>query len=111
MSERYALIIDFNRRLARYSLHMKELLLLSVLLMALGGIVIAKIEDISIGDGVYFAFVTGLTIGYGDITAATGLGRILSVFIGLIGTVFAGLIVAIASRALHDTLKQFEGDR
>ena len=72
----------------------------------LGGVVIAKIEAISLGDGIYFAFITGLTIGYGDIVPATTWGRILSVAVGLIGTLFAGLIVAIASRALHDTIEQ-----
>ena len=30
------------------------------------GLLIAWLEDWSLGDGVYFSFVTGLTIGYGD---------------------------------------------
>lgn len=105
MSKRYALIIEFNRRFVRYALHLRELLALSVFLMALGGTVIAKIEGISLGDGIYFAFITGLTIGYGDIAPATTWGRVLSVTVGLLGTLFAGLTVAIASRALADTIK------
>ena len=31
------------------------------------GLLIAWLEDWSLGDGVYFSFVTGLTIGYGDL--------------------------------------------
>jgi hypothetical protein len=88
------------------------LLAFALLLMALGGAVIAKIEGIALGDGVYFAFITGLTIGYGDIAPATTWGRVLSVAVGLIGTLFAGLVVAIATRALHDTVQQSgEDDR
>lgn len=105
MSKRYALIIKFNQKFVRYALHLRELLLLSLLLMAIGGVAIAKIEAISLGDGIYFSFITGLTIGYGDIVPETTWGRVLSVAVGLIGTLFAGLIVAIASRALADTLK------
>ena len=105
MSKRYALIIKFNRRLIRYALHLRELLLFSLLLMALVGTAIAKIEGISSGDGVYFAFITGLTIGYGDIVPETSWGRVLSVAVGLIGTLFVGLTVAIANRALADTLR------
>ena len=105
MSDRSVRIIEFNRRFLRYAMHLRELLALNLLLMALGGVVIAKLESISLGDGIYFAFITGLTIGYGDIAPATTWGRILSVAVGLIGTLFAGLTVAIASRALHDTVQ------
>jgi len=108
MSERNALIFEFIRRFCRYAYHLREILLISLVLIALGGIVVAKLEGISTGDGIYYAFITGLTIGYGDIAAATAWGRVFSVAIGLIGTLFAGLIVAVASRALHDTLQQFD---
>jgi uncharacterized membrane protein YhaH (DUF805 family) len=105
MSKRYPLFFEFNRRFARYAFYLKEPLVLGLFFMALGGTAIAKIESISLGDGIYFAFITGLTIGYGDIVPETTWGRVLSVVIGLIGTLFAGLTVAIASRALHDTVQ------
>ena len=110
MTKRYALLIEFNRRFIRYSLHIKELLALSLFLMAIGGVAIAKIEAMPLGEGIYFAFITGLTIGYGDIVPATAWGRVLSVAVGLVGTLFVGMIVAIASRALHDTV-QLVGER
>ena len=39
------------------------------------GLLIAWLEDWSLGDGVYFSFVTGLTIGYGDLVPRRALSR------------------------------------
>ncbi len=42
---------------------------------------------------VYFSFITGLTIGYGDIVPHTTVGRIVCVALGFIGVIFTGLWV------------------
>ena len=65
------------------------------------GFLIAWIERWSPVDGVYFTFVTGLTIGYGDLVPHQPLSRFLAILVGLFGTVFTGLIAAIAVRALQ----------
>ena len=57
----------------------------------LAAITISRVENLEIGDGIYFAFITGLSIGYGDITPVTAWGRVVSVFIGLIGMIFVGV--------------------
>lgn len=54
----------------------------------------------------YLSFITAFTIGYGDITPVTIIGRVLSVIIGLIGIIFTGLVVAIATRALVSTIQE-----
>ena len=64
---------------------------------------IARIEKLSFGDALYFSFITGLTIGYGDIVAKTFLGRIVAIFIGLIGILSTGLLVAAAVYAVQKT--------
>jgi hypothetical protein len=66
-----------------------------------GGLVIAVVEDLSIGDAIYFALITGLTIGYGDIAPATAVGRVIAVALGLIGILFTGLVVAVATNAVR----------
>ena len=48
----------------------------------------------------YFSFVTGLTIGYGDLTPKHVVSRFLAVVIGLAGIGLTGLIAAISVRAL-----------
>jgi hypothetical protein len=65
------------------------------------GVLIALLEGWSLGDGVYFTFVTGLTIGYGDLVPHRPVSRLLAILIGLFGTILTGLIAAIAVRALQ----------
>ena len=77
-----------------------------LVLLFLGGFTISRVENLELGDGIYFAFITGLSIGYGDITPATAWGRVVSVLIGLIGMIFVGLTVAVATRALADSIKE-----
>jgi uncharacterized membrane protein len=69
---------------------------------------ISYLEKLPFGDALYFALITGLTIGYGDIVVKTPAGRILAVLIGFIGVLFSGLIIAIAVRALRETVEGLE---
>jgi len=59
-----------------------------------------------LGDAIYFAFITGLTIGYGDIVAHSVTGRVVSVLLGIVGILFTGLIVAIGVHAVQDAWHQ-----
>ena len=45
-------------------------------------------------DGLWLAFVTGMTIGYGDVIPTTGVARIVSAGIGLIGVALVTLFTA-----------------
>ncbi len=48
----------------------------------LGAIAFAYVEAKSFGDGLWWASVTALTIGYGDLTPATTAGRIIGIVFG-----------------------------
>jgi ion channel len=65
------------------------------------GCLIAWLERWSLGEGIYFTGVTGLTIGYGDLVPLRPLSRLLAILVGLFGTVLTGLVAAIAVRALQ----------
>jgi hypothetical protein len=71
------------------------------------GLLIGFVEGWSVGDAVYFTFVTGLTIGYGDMIPRQALARALAIGIGVSGFVVTGLIAGIAVYAMHTAL----GDR
>ena len=106
MFQRFALFTEFIRVFVHYALHVRELIASLLLLILIGAFVFSRIEGISFFDAAYFAFITALSIGYGEIHPTTGLGKITSVAIGLIGMLFVGLTVAVATRALADTAKR-----
>jgi voltage-gated potassium channel len=106
MFDHFSHFIIYVRLYAQYLLRFRVTLMFLLLLVMLGGVVVSKVEGIKLGDGIYFACVTGLTVGYGDITPQTTMGRIVSVIIALLGVLFVGLTVAIATRALAETVKE-----
>lgn len=75
---------------------------LSGLMLAIAamGMTVGRLEGWSIGDSIYFAFVSGLTIGYGDFSPKTLLGRTLAIVIGICGVLMTALIAAIAVKAM-----------
>lgn len=69
----------------------KYILTLSVVLIFVGGTLFSFSEDIALPDGIWWAFVTSTTVGYGDISPNTIFGRIIACIlmvcgIGLIGS-------------------------
>jgi hypothetical protein len=76
-------------------------ILSGVLLAIVGpGLLIGHIEGWRISDSLYFAFVTGFTIGYGDLTPRHFVSRFLAVVIGFAGIVLTGLVAAVSVKAL-----------
>ena len=69
------------------------------------GLLIGHIEGWRIVDALYFTFVTGLTIGYGDLTPRHVVSRLLAVMIGFAGIVLTGLVAAISVEALRATAR------
>ena len=76
--------------------------ILSVLLglIAALGLVVGLIEGWSLHESIYFAFVSGLTIGYGDLAPKALLTGVLAIVIGVCGVLVTALVAAIAVKAL-----------
>jgi voltage-gated potassium channel len=88
---------------------LRAVILLMFAWILLGAVGISYTEKIPFGDALYFCSITGLTIGYGDITVKTGAGRIIAVLIGFMGVFFTGLIVAGAVETIRKTLPESDG--
>jgi Ion channel len=67
-------------------------------------LLIGFVEGWSVGDAVYFTFITGLSIGYGDIVPRRALTRALAIGIGLFGFFLTGLMAGIAVYAMRTAL-------
>jgi hypothetical protein len=76
-----------------------------LMLIMLLGILIGIREGWGIGKSLYFAFITGFTIGYGDVTPTFPLTKILAVMLAAVGFLFTGILVGIAVQALQFTIK------
>ena len=81
--------------------HIRSLLLTFLALIVVNAAVIAHVEKMSFANALYFAFVTGLTLGYGDIVVNTLAGRLFAILTGFVGMLFSGLTIAIAVYALR----------
>ena len=59
-----------------------------------GGVLIHYAEGMDFGDGIWWAFVTATTVGYGDISPSTLYGRLIAMVLMLVGI---GLIGSLTS--------------
>ncbi len=76
------------------------------ILIIAGAVIITYLETMPFDDACYFSFVTGLTIGYGDIAVKTFGGRVVSILIGFIGIIFTGINIAAATKAIREIYRK-----
>ena len=92
--------IDFSKAFFFILRHSAPIWVGIVILITLIGLLIAELEtDLSLGSAIYFAWVTGTTVGYGDLVPTSGITRFLAIVIAVLGIVFTGIVVAIAVEA------------
>lgn len=82
---------DFQLTTSQRTLMLQTIMFLIYLLV--GALVFSIIEDWAYLDAVYWADVTLFTVGFGDFSAATPLGRALLFPYALIGVISLGLVV------------------
>ena len=86
--------------------HVKAVILALIALVVAGAVAITHFEKMPFADTLYFAFVTGLTIGYGDIVVRTPVGRLVALLIGFVGILFTGLMVAVLVYAVRESIEE-----
>ncbi len=85
--------------------------LIFIIYLLCGAAVFAHIEDWFFVDGVYWATITLLTIGYGDIVPLTHLGRSLIIPYAISGIIMIGLVVGSIGALVLDKAQQKMGAR
>lgn len=83
--------------------------LLTALTALAGGAAFASVENISLGNGLYWAITTMTTVGYGDVTPTTTEGKAIAIIVMLVGIGFATLLIgAIADRFVRREVEDVE---
>jgi voltage-gated potassium channel len=78
---------------------------LAFLTAVAGGAAFAAVENYSVATGIYWAIETMTTVGYGDVPAHTNEGKIVAVFVMLVGIGTATLLIgAVAQRFVKATV-------
>ncbi len=72
------------------------------------GLIVADQEGLSFNDGMYLAWVTALTVGYGDISPEHRFSRLLCIFIALTGIILTGLLVALAVNSVKRAMQHYD---
>jgi voltage-gated potassium channel len=102
------ILILFSVEFLRILWHVRSVLLALAACITGGAALIAHFEKLPFADALYFALITGLTVGYGDIAPQTAGGRLTAVLIAVVGVIFSGLIVAAALRAVGESRKHLK---
>jgi voltage-gated potassium channel len=81
------------------------ILLSLITVIILLALIVGRKERWSAFDSIYWAFITGFTVGYGDIRPLTRLSKILAILIAWTGIMFTGVIVAATVTATSSAIK------
>ncbi|MEG2195409.1 MAG: ion channel [Romboutsia sp.] len=65
---------------------------ITITIILLGAIGISIVEEMTFSNALWWSFVTTTTVGYGDISPSSSLGRIMAVILMLVGIGFIGML-------------------
>jgi voltage-gated potassium channel len=88
-------------------------LILCLIILGLGGVGFWILEPraITLSDGLWLAFTTAATVGYGDIVPSTHASRIFAVIVVLLGLAVLSLVTAsVAAMFVETEERQIERD-
>lgn len=101
---KFGFTIQFIKQLNPLLLEFGPLIITLITLISVLVITIGRQEKWSLTDSLYYGFITGTTVGYGDFRPTTKKGKLLAVLIASLGLILAGIVIALAVEAASQTL-------
>lgn len=98
--------LDFLRTFLVELGYSSPIVLFLLLLIAIMGNIIGRIEGWSKWDALYHAFINATTVGYGDFRPTTKPTKMLAIANAFVGLILTGIIVAIALHSVDNAIKQ-----
>ena len=82
------------------------ILIMLLIIVLMLGLIVGRMESWSRFNALYWALVTALTVGYGDIRPLKKPSKVLSIVIAWCGILLSGLLVAITVKAASIALEK-----
>jgi|SRR5688572_30967208 len=102
---------NFQKLIVRATDSFREIIVYYVVILALSGLLFSYFEDKPVFESFWWACVTGLTIGYGDLYPVTVGGKIVAiVLMHIVPLVIVPLIVARLLLTVIEDKNQFSHD-
>lgn len=96
----------------------RKILIAALFLAVIIAFIIVPIESrspqatiLNFSDGLWWAVQTITTVGYGDVTPVTEMGRLLGIVMQIIGTVMFGTLLAMISSSMSRNQEEFYWER
>lgn len=99
----------FVKYFARVTWQLRSIYMSFIGIFFIGALAISYIEKLSFGDALYFTLVTGMTVGYGDISPQTIIGRFIALSLALVGMMLTGVMVATTVQVVKYSFEKIEG--
>ena len=87
---------------------LKYVLFLVIISIVVSALAMVKVEHMPFTDALWWAFVTATTVGYGDLSPTTGLGRIIASILMLVGIGLIGSLTSSITSFFLDSKKDKE---
>ena len=85
----------------------KYVLMVAAIIILLASVAMTYFEHMTFWDALWWSFVTATTVGYGDLSPASGIGRIIACILMLVGIGLIGSLTStITSFFLRDSSKE-----
>ncbi len=75
------------------------------------GLLVGYLEAWKPIEGIYFAFITALTVGYGDFVPTQTASRFIAIWIGFTGILITALFAAVSVRALSYAIEENQSEK
>jgi len=90
----------------------KYVLMISAVLILLASVAMTFVEKMPFLDALWWSFVTATTVGYGDLSPATGIGRMIACVLMLVGIGLIGSLTStLTSFFIRDAAKEPSSDK
>jgi len=94
--------VEFFREFLKVSYYAKKIIASLIFLIIVFGIVISFVEHLDIWTGIYLGFISAFTVGFGDVTPYTPIGKFVCAFLlPITGMVLTGIVVSIALKSIE----------